>query len=86
MIQDRLNILLGTESRGIKQAPFTVLMGINMPAILIEVAFISNHTEEAKLQENAFKGEIARAIAMGLSDFKRYYDGKVRAMTLRDPS
>ena len=48
-IQRELNSLLGTRNRGIKQAPFKVLTGVACPAILVEIAFISNPEEERKL-------------------------------------
>jgi N-acetylmuramoyl-L-alanine amidase len=72
-IQRELNSLLGTRNRGIKQAPFKVLTGVACPAILVEVAFISNPAEERKLQTEEFQENVARAIYRGITNFLRNY-------------
>jgi N-acetylmuramoyl-L-alanine amidase len=69
-IQDRLNDTLGVRNRGIKQAPFRVLMGATMPAVLVEIAFISSPEEERHLREAAFKDRIAEAIAVSVRKFR----------------
>ena len=69
-IQDRLNDTLGVRNRGIKQAPFKVLMGATMPAVLVEIAFISSPEEERRLREAAFKDRIAEAIASSIRKFR----------------
>ncbi|HSR11914.1 MAG TPA: N-acetylmuramoyl-L-alanine amidase [Thermodesulfobacteriota bacterium] len=73
-IQNELNELLGTRNRGVKQAPFRVLMRTAMPAVLIETAFISNASEERKLQNEEFLDKIAFAIYNGVSKFIYYYN------------
>jgi N-acetylmuramoyl-L-alanine amidase len=70
-IQDRLNDTLGVRNRGIKQAPFRVLMGATMPAVLVEVAFISSPEEEKRLRDAAFKDRIADAIATSIRIFRK---------------
>jgi N-acetylmuramoyl-L-alanine amidase len=55
--------------RGIKQAPFYVLMGTRMPAILVEVSFISNRAEERRLKNRKYQDKIANAIAKGLNNY-----------------
>jgi N-acetylmuramoyl-L-alanine amidase len=69
-IQDRLNDTLGVRNRGIKQAPFRVLMGATMPAVLVEIAFISSPEEERHLREAAFKDRIAESIAASIRKFR----------------
>lgn len=68
-IQEELNIVSHTENRGIKQAPFRVLVGATMPAVLVEAAFISNADEEKKLNSAVFQQSVAEAIARALARF-----------------
>ena len=72
-IQRELNALLSTANRGIKQAPFKVLTGVACPAVLVEVAFISNQEEERKLLTEEFQTKVAEAIFRGIQDFLRAY-------------
>jgi N-acetylmuramoyl-L-alanine amidase len=69
-IQAQLNQLGGIRQRGVKQAPFVVLRGAAMPAVLVETAFISNPREEARLMDPAFRTRVAQAIARGV---RRYF-------------
>ncbi len=68
-IQAELNTLRGTRNRGVKQAPFKVLTGVACPAVLVEVAFISNPEEESKLITEDFRTAVAQAIFAGLAKF-----------------
>ncbi len=69
IIQEELNTLLGTRNRGIKQAPFKVLTGVACPAVLVEIAFISNPDEEKELVAPEFQDQVADAIYKGLLSF-----------------
>jgi N-acetylmuramoyl-L-alanine amidase len=71
-IQGQLNRLGGIKERGVKQAPFVVLRGAAMPAVLVETLFISNPREEVKLQNPAFLHKAAQAITLGI---RRYFAG-----------
>jgi len=68
-IQVELNAVSGTGSRGIKQAPFRVLVGATMPAVLVEVAFISNPEQEKELKSPEFQQSIADAVARAVARF-----------------
>ncbi len=72
-IQIQLNALLKTRNRGIKQAPFKVLTGVACPAVLVEVAFISNPEEEKQLGTEEFQNNVALAIYNGLNNFFKQY-------------
>lgn len=71
MIQEQLNILAGTPNRGIKQAPFRVLMGAMMPAVLVEVGFLSNAEEEALLASPDYRHQVADALFESLDRYRR---------------
>jgi N-acetylmuramoyl-L-alanine amidase len=68
-IQNELNSLFLTRNRGIKQAPFKVLTGVACPAVLVEMAFISDPDEERKLKNEDFQQRIAYAIFQGLQNY-----------------
>jgi N-acetylmuramoyl-L-alanine amidase len=68
-IQEELNHLLGTRNRGIKQIPFKVLTGVACPAVLVEVAFISNPDEERKLLTEWFQNNVIEAIYRGVESY-----------------
>jgi len=53
----------------VQQANFAVVRTTNMPAILVEAAFISNYAEENLLTQEYFRQKIAQAIAQGITDF-----------------
>lgn len=63
LIQQQLNRLGGIKQRGVKQAPFVVLRGAAMPAVLVEVGFISNPKESAKFRDIKFQRKVAEVIA-----------------------
>jgi N-acetylmuramoyl-L-alanine amidase len=68
-IQKELNAISDTGSRGVKQAPFRVLVGASMPAVLVEVGFISNPAEEKKLKSPEFQQALADAIGRAVAKF-----------------
>jgi N-acetylmuramoyl-L-alanine amidase len=70
LIQEELNTTLGLKDRGVKQAPFTVLMGAAMPAVLVELGFLSNPEEDASLQEPTHRAELVEAIVRAVSRFR----------------
>ncbi len=72
-IQNELNSLLHTENRGIKQAPFRVLVGASMPAVLVEAGFLSNPEEAKKLATAEFRQSVAEAIARAVSSYLRVH-------------
>jgi N-acetylmuramoyl-L-alanine amidase len=70
-VQARLNHQGGRPDRGVKQAPFVVLTGATMPAILVEVGFLSNPDEAQQLNSSDHQRQLAEAIALGIDDFVR---------------
>ncbi|MCG8564336.1 MAG: N-acetylmuramoyl-L-alanine amidase [Desulfobacterales bacterium] len=54
---------------GVKQAPFYVLLGARMPAILIEASFLSNKMECKRLMSRKYQDDICRAITTGIAQY-----------------
>jgi N-acetylmuramoyl-L-alanine amidase len=69
-IQEEMAEVTGSEGRGIKQAPFRVLVGAAMPAVLVELAFISNPDEEKLLASEPFQNKLVAALARGVSRYQ----------------
>jgi N-acetylmuramoyl-L-alanine amidase len=55
------------KDHGVKQAPFYVLMGAQMPSILIETGFITNATESKLLQKKSYQSSIVKGIISGIN-------------------
>jgi N-acetylmuramoyl-L-alanine amidase len=60
---------VGIRNRGIKKAPFIVLIGANMPSILAEISFVSNPTDERKLETSEHRQRIAESLYRGVSKY-----------------
>ncbi|MFH2054707.1 MAG: N-acetylmuramoyl-L-alanine amidase [bacterium] len=78
-VQKELRRSLNIHSRGINQAGFVVLSRVEMPAILVEVAFISNKVEERLLGQEGFRQNVAEAIYRGILSFAGEYNRRESA-------
>ncbi len=79
IVLDSMTQSLRIPNRGVKQAGFYVLGGAAMPAVLIEIGFVTNPREERRLKESRYRDEIARAIVTGLAEYKRHWDQRTRS-------
>jgi N-acetylmuramoyl-L-alanine amidase len=70
LVQAELNQALQLKDRGVKQAPFRVLMGAAMPAVLVELGFLSNPDEESKLQSAAYRADLVEALVRAIMRYK----------------
>lgn len=73
-VQTALHSGLSTKSsnirnRGVKKAPFIVLIGANMPSILAEISFVSNPTDERRLRTPDYRQKIAESLYRGISKY-----------------
>ena len=59
----------GIRDRGVKKAPFIVLIGANMPSILAEVSFVSNPGDERRLETPEYRQKIAESLYRGISKY-----------------
>lgn len=76
-VQEELNSATGVSNRGVKQAPFKVLVGATMPAALVEVGFISNPDEETKLQSAEFQDLMVDALTRAVQRYKTDYETRI---------
>ena len=81
VVHDSMTQTLRISNRGVKQAGFYVLGGAAMPAILLEIGFVTNPREERKLKDTKYRDEIALSIFGGLAEYKRLWDQRARAAT-----
>jgi N-acetylmuramoyl-L-alanine amidase len=69
-LSQRLQLVSGHEpNRGVKQAPFIVLTGANMPAVLSEISFISNASDESLLLESGQRQRVAEGLYFGIATY-----------------
>lgn len=83
LVQRELNQALQLKDRGVKQAPFRVLKGAAMPAVLVELGFINNPEEEKKLQDSAYRAELIEAMARAVTRYKALVEGRELPQTLQ---
>ncbi len=76
LIQEELNRQLDLPDRGVKQAPFRVLMGAAMPAVLVELGFLSSPAEEQRLRDPAYRAELVTTLVRAVSRFKSESEAK----------
>ena len=57
----------GLKDRGVKKAPFVVLIGANMPSILAEISFVTNPEDEAKLDTPEYRERVAESLYGGIA-------------------
>ena len=75
LIQEELNEALELRNRGVKQAPFRVLMGAAMPAVLVELGFLSNPREEERLADPLYRSRLAGALVDAVIRYKAMREG-----------
>ncbi len=71
MVQNKVSRGLSIRDRGVDQAGFYVLYGASMPAILVEMAFISTRSEEKKLRNKKFRQQLAEYICNAVLNFSK---------------
>jgi len=72
-IQQNLNALWQIQDRGVRQAPFIVLKGLTMPAVLVEVGYLSSPEDAALLADPFFRQQIAEELFRSIDSFRDEY-------------
>jgi N-acetylmuramoyl-L-alanine amidase len=85
-IQEEMNRISGVTNRGVKQAPFKVLVGATMPAALVEVAFITNPDEEARIKSDDFQNTVVGALTTAVERYKTDYETRIGVIQAPPPA
>jgi N-acetylmuramoyl-L-alanine amidase len=72
------------QDRGVKQAPFVVLIGAGMPSVLAEISFVSNKQEGQLLKTPAYRQQIAEALCDAVLKYQRSLKSKVTIAARED--
>jgi N-acetylmuramoyl-L-alanine amidase len=73
----------GLKDRGVKKAPFVVLIGANMPSILAEISFVTNPDDAEKLRTPEYRERVAESLYGGVAKYAAGINaGKVKAKTV----
>jgi N-acetylmuramoyl-L-alanine amidase len=70
MVEGSLRSRVPMSPRAIQQAPFRVLVGANMPAVLVEMGFITNPEQEKQLASDAFQNLLVQSLVDGVVAFR----------------
>lgn len=72
MVEEELRQRVPMSARALQQAPFRVLVGANMPAVLVELGFITNPDEERMLAGEPFQNAVVQALVESIVRFRAY--------------
>jgi N-acetylmuramoyl-L-alanine amidase len=75
----------GLKNRGVKKAPFVVLIGANMPSILAEISFVTNPQDAAQLQTPEYRQRVAESLFAGVAKYAAAINGVKPASTQARP-
>ncbi len=73
LVQEALGDRQGVRDRGVRRAGLRVLRGVDMPAVLVEMGFLSNATDERRLLDRDYQKELAEALAEAVERFHARY-------------
>jgi N-acetylmuramoyl-L-alanine amidase len=72
----------GMRNRGVKKAPFVVLIGANMPSILAEISFVTNPKSASELEKPAYRERVAESLYKGIARYATGINGSQTAGTI----
>jgi N-acetylmuramoyl-L-alanine amidase len=73
----------GLKNRGVKKAPFVVLIGANMPSVLAEISFVTNPRDANELRQPEYRERVAESLYKGVARYEAGLNGLKSPTTLR---
>ncbi|MSO30259.1 MAG: hypothetical protein EXQ48_04840 [Acidobacteria bacterium] len=86
ILDQKLRTTAGLPSVSLQRAPMSNLAGANMPAVLIEMGYLSNAEEERLLTSTEFQGRLATAVTEAVVAFREYLEQGPRAPMAPTPA
>jgi N-acetylmuramoyl-L-alanine amidase len=83
LVEEELRSRVGMSSRSLQQAPMRVLVGANMPAVLVEMGFLSNAADEKALGGEEYQNQLAEALYEAIVRFRERLELPAPAVTSR---
>lgn len=75
----------GLKNRGVKKAPFVVLIGANMPSILAEISFVTNPKDAAELSQPEYRERVAESLYRGVARYAQTINGDTKKLAQDAP-
>ena len=85
-VSEELDRRVPMSPRPVQEAPFRVLVGANMPAVLVEMGFISNADQEREMTQPAFQSLVAEAIVAAVIRFRDHLATEPYVPTAQTPA
>jgi len=70
MVEQALRTRVEMSPRAVQQAPLRVLVGANMPAVLVEIGYLSNAEQEQALTSNAYQDQVTQSLFDAVVQFR----------------
>lgn len=74
------------KNRGVRKAPFVVLIGADMPSILTEISFLSNPSDEKLLKQPEYRQRVAEGLYQGVADYLQSMNSVTMNLPAKSPS
>lgn len=84
-MEQALRARVAMSARPVQQAPFRVLVGAGMPAVLVEIGYLSNPDQEKELVAGTYQDQIAQALFDGLVQFRAQFERTAQASSVPPP-
>jgi N-acetylmuramoyl-L-alanine amidase len=82
IVESALRERIALTPRSLQQAPFRVLVGANMPAVLVEMGFMTNPQQETQLTSDAYQNEVVQALVESVVQFRGQRNAPVQTPSM----
>jgi N-acetylmuramoyl-L-alanine amidase len=69
LVQRNLEGVFPRKSRGLRNAPFLILEGLTIPAVVVEIGFATSQEDKNKIMDENVRGSISRALSKSVGEY-----------------